>query len=150
MENLKLKNQLCFPLWLCAKEITQAYEPMLSALDLTYTQYVAMMFFWENDGASCSDLSDALYLKSSTTTPVIERLVQKGYLTKRQAKDDARRQIINVTPKGNELKYQAVRIPEKIGSCVDLKPEEAATLYRLLYKVIDNIEKEKYEHRNRD
>ena len=34
---LKLKNQLCFPLYACSKEIVKAYKPYLDELDLIVT-----------------------------------------------------------------------------------------------------------------
>ena len=46
-EPIRLRNQLCFPLYLCAKEVTRRYAPFLDELDLTYTQYVVMMYLWE-------------------------------------------------------------------------------------------------------
>ena len=39
---LKLENQLCFPLYAASKEITRRYAPYLEPLDLTYTQYIVM------------------------------------------------------------------------------------------------------------
>ena len=44
---LKLENQLCFPLYACAKEVVKQYRPFLDELNLTYTQYIAMMVLWE-------------------------------------------------------------------------------------------------------
>ena len=143
MDNLRLDHQICFPLWLCAKEITRAYGPLLDELDLTYTQYVAMLYFWQTGESTATALSKAMHLESSTTTPVIERLVEKGYLERRRSKDDARSQVISVTPKGEELKFAAARIPEEMGACVALEPEEAVALHGLLYKIITNLEKEK-------
>ena len=35
---LKIENQLCFPLYACAKETIRLYKPILDELDLTYTQ----------------------------------------------------------------------------------------------------------------
>ncbi|MBP5634423.1 MarR family transcriptional regulator [Candidatus Saccharibacteria bacterium] len=142
MENLRLDRQICFPLWLCAKEITRAYGPLLEEFDLTYTQYIAMLFFWQNGEATASELSQEMRLGSNTTTPVIERLVEKGYLERRRSDVDGRAQIIVVTPKGEDLKRAAVRIPQEMGACVSLEPDEAATLHRLLYKIIFNLEKE--------
>lgn len=34
---LRLENQICFPLYVCAKEVVKAYKPFLDELDLTYT-----------------------------------------------------------------------------------------------------------------
>lgn len=46
-DSLKLENQLCFPLYLCSKEIIKKYTPLLNKVNLTYTQYLVMMYFWE-------------------------------------------------------------------------------------------------------
>ena len=40
---LKLSNQLCFPLYVCSKEVVRGYKPFLDEIDLTYTQYITMM-----------------------------------------------------------------------------------------------------------
>ena len=47
-EALKIENQLCFPLYACSREVIKQYKPFLDELDLTYTQYIAMMALWEN------------------------------------------------------------------------------------------------------
>ena len=47
-EAIKLDNQLCFPLYACAKEIVRRYKPYLDDIDLTYTQYITMMVLWED------------------------------------------------------------------------------------------------------
>ena len=44
---LKLENQLCFPLYAASKEITRRYAPYLEPLNLTYTQYIVMLVLWE-------------------------------------------------------------------------------------------------------
>ena len=47
---IKLSNQLCFPLYACAKEVIRQYRGPLEELGLTYTQYVVMMVLWEFGG----------------------------------------------------------------------------------------------------
>ena len=42
-DKLKLENQLCFPLYVCSKEIVKKYKEYLDKIDLTYTQYITMM-----------------------------------------------------------------------------------------------------------
>ena len=44
---LRLKNQLCFPLYAAARKVTALYTPLLKPLGLTYTQYLVMMVLWE-------------------------------------------------------------------------------------------------------
>lgn len=70
---LKLENQLCFPLYACSKEIVRKYKPFLDELDLTYTQYIAMMVLWEHRQISVKDMGALLYLDSGTLTPVLKK-----------------------------------------------------------------------------
>ena len=62
---LKLENQMCFPLYAAAREVTKLYRPYLDVLNLTYTQYITMMVLWECGECSVKALGDKLYLDSS-------------------------------------------------------------------------------------
>ncbi|MDO4615615.1 MAG: MarR family transcriptional regulator [Lachnospiraceae bacterium] len=133
---IKLENQLCFPLYAASKEIIRAYKPFLDAIDLTYTQYIAMMVMWEHEEISLKEMGRLLYLDSGTLTPLLKKLEKKGYLTRTRAKDDERILNVKITEEGAALRKEAVHIPEKISSCICMKPEEAAELYQLLYKIL--------------
>ncbi|MCR5686204.1 MAG: MarR family transcriptional regulator [Lachnospiraceae bacterium] len=139
---LKLDNQLCFPLYACAKEIVRRYKPYLDELDLTYTQYIAMMVLWEHKRMNVKKLGRKLYLDSGTLTPVLKKLEAKGYITRGRSEDDERNLIINITENGEKLKEKAVCIPEKMSSCVKLSREEAGLLYTILHKLLGNMEED--------
>ena len=141
-EPLRLRNQLCFPIYLCAKEVTRRYQPMLDELNLTYTQYVVMMYFWEVGSASARDVSRALMLDPSTLTPVIKKLAQKGYLARERDPSDERSLIITLTEAGTALQDDALAVPGRMGACIGLTREEGAQLAALIEKVLLNIEKE--------
>ena len=138
-ERLKLKNQLCFPLYAASREIIKKYRLPLEALDLTYTQYVAMMVFWEEKKISVKQLGKKLYLDSGTLTPVLKSLESKGYVKRYRCAEDERVLTVEITPAGEALKDRAVAVPAEVGCCVDLSPEEAGTLYTLLYKLLDQL-----------
>ena len=138
---LRLENQICFPLYACAKEIVKAYKPYLDELDLTYTQYITMMVMWEHKELRVKDMGRYLYLDSSTLTPLLKRLEEKGYVARRRSKEDERDLIVTITKSGEALKERAVSVPERLGACVALEPEKAQTLYALLYEVIGKLTK---------
>ena len=141
-ESLRLANQLCFPIYLCAKEMVRKYAPILEPLGLTYTQYVVMMYLWERGDSNAKEMSDALLLDPSTLTPILKKLEEKGYITRRRSERDERNLVISLTPKGESLKDDALSVPQSMGKCVDLSEDEALQLYRLTYKVLMNVEKE--------
>ena len=133
---LKLRSQLCFPLYACSKEIIRRYKPFLDQVDLTYTQYITMMALWENESMNVRELGLQLFLDSGTLTPVLKKLESKGYIERRRSKEDERNLIVSVTEKGWKLRDEDLSIPQSLSSCVNLEPGEAAELYRLLYKVL--------------
>ena len=136
---LKLENQLCFPLYACSKEIIRKYKPYLDEIDLTYTQYIAMMVMWEKKTVNVKTLGENLYLDSGTLTPVLKKLESKGYITRERSDKDERNLVVSITDAGMELRDKAAEIPAKIGCCVRLSPEESKSLYDILYKIIGNI-----------
>lgn len=137
---LKLENQLCFPLYACAKEVVKKYKPFLEELDLTYTQYITMMVLWEHKEMNVKELGTYLFLDSGTLTPVLKKLEQKGYITRKRDDKDERVLHVTMTEQGEQLKEKAVVIPEKIGGCVPLEQEEAIKLYEILHKVLGRFQ----------
>ena len=136
---LKIENQLCFPLYAASREVIKQYNPYLQKIDLTYTQYVAMMVLWDVKKTTVKDLGEKLYLDSGTLTPLLKSLEAKGLVKRSRSKEDERVLIVEITAKGEELKNEAVEIPKAMMGCVKLTQEEAATLYSLLYKVLGNF-----------
>ena len=141
-EVLRLKKQLCFPIYLCSKEIQRRYTPYLNELNLTYTQYVVMMYFWEHGSSNVKAIGKALLVDPSTLTPLLKKLESKGYITRNRSEQDERNLIVELTDSGRELQDKAINIPAQIGRCLDLSEEEAVALYNILYKVLHNVEKE--------
>ena len=138
-ESLKLCNQVCFPLYACSKEIIRKYKPFLDKIDLTYTQYIAMMVLWEKNTVNVKTLGECLYLDSGTLTPVLKKLESKKYITRERSNEDERNLVVTITKEGMELRDKALSIPLQIGSCVKLTPEEGKLLYDPLYKIIGNV-----------
>ena len=139
MDVLNIDNQICFPLYVCSKEIIKKYKPFLDEIDLTYTQYLTMMVLWKEKEINVKKLGEKLFLDSGTLTPVLKKLESKGYIKRNRAKDDERNLVITITKQGNELKEKAKEVPIKIGKCVNLTEEEAVQLYKILYKILENF-----------
>lgn len=141
-ENLKLENQLCFPLYVASKEIVRKYKPILDRYNITYTQYLVLMALWEYGTQSVKEIGDRLYLDSGTLTPLIKKLEKKGLLTRKKNEEDERIIFVSLTKKGQAFRDEAEKIPVEISSCVKLDKNEAITLYSLLYKAIGGLTNE--------
>ena len=137
-EALKIENQLCFPLYACSRDVIKRYKPFLDKIDLTYTQYITMLVMWDRKEVNVKELGRRLYLDSGTLTPLLKKLESKGFLTRKRSTEDERNLIISITEKGERLKDEAVVIPEKLAQSLPLDQEEARTLYRILYKLLES------------
>lgn len=138
-EKLKLENQLCFPLYACAKEIVRRYTPLLDPLGLTYTQYIAMMVMWEHKSISIRDMGKLLFLDSGTLTPMLKKMEKAGWIQRKRSEIDERMVIITITDRGEALHDMASEIPEKMAGCVTLENDEALQLYSLLHKLMKSF-----------
>ena len=136
-DSLKIQNQLCFPLYACSKEIIKRYKPMLDKLDLTYTQYIVMMVMWEQKEINVKKLGECLFLDSGTLTPLLKKLENKGYISRKRSTYDERNLIISITDKGMKLRLKAKDVPMEMGKCINLSKDEAMQLYKTLYKILE-------------
>lgn len=136
---LKLENQLCFPLYACAREVVKKYKPFLDGIGLTYTQYIAMMVLWENKNMNVKSLGEYLYLDSGTLTPLLKKLEAEGLVTRARSIEDERNLIVTLTDNGEALKQKAMNIPQQIGKCINITQEDAQILYRILYQILGNL-----------
>ena len=137
---LSLDNQLCFALYACSHEVMRRYAPLLAELDLTYTQYIAMMALWESEPLSMKELGERLKLDSGTLTPMLKKMEAKGLVSRCRDAADERRLVVTLTDEGRSLRESALRVPLEMSKCVDLEPDEAQELHRLLHKVLSSYE----------
>ena len=137
---LLLDNQLCFPLYACAREVVKRYRPFLDELSLTYTQYIAMMVLWETPCISSRPLGRRLFLDSGTLTPVLKRLEAMGYVNRKRDEKDERNLLVTLTEAGQALKARAAFVPGQMASCIRMEPEDAMQLYTLLHRLLDTMQ----------
>ena len=136
---LNLDSQLCFPLYACSREVIKRYTPFLDDIGLTYTQYIAMMVFWEQKTSSVKSLGARLFLDSGTLTPLLKKMEAQGLVIRERSAADQRSVLVTITEKGEALREKALLIPEKVGACINLNAEDASTMYRLLYQILGRI-----------
>lgn len=113
-EQLKLENQLCFPVYAASRLITRAYQPYLQALRITYPQYLVLMLLWEQDTQPVNTIAKKLVLNTNTITPLLKRMEQICLIVRKRSETDERQVMISLTEKGQDLKQKASQIPQKM------------------------------------
>lgn len=141
-EQLKLKNQVCFPIYAASRLITRAYQPLLEKLGLTYPQYLVLMVLWETDQVSVNEITDKLILNTNTVTPLLKRMEVQGLITRKRSGSDERRVTISLTEKGKMLKERAASVPPELVKKLDvgeLDLQEIIDLRDKLNRLIEAI-----------
>ena len=137
---IRLENQICFPLYACAKEVVRQYRKPLERLGLTYTQYVVMMVLWEFGGMTEGELGKRIFLDSGTLAPLLKRMEKQGYITRVRPETNERKLFVELTPEGEALKEQATGVPCEMEGALKLGQDELKQLKELLDKAVMGME----------
>lgn len=113
-EQLKLENQLCFPVYATSRLITREYQPFLDKLGITYPQYLVLMVLWERDQVLVNDIAKKLLLNTNTITPLLKRMEQQGLIIRKRSELDERKVNVQLTEKGLQMEEQASKIPQEL------------------------------------
>ena len=90
--------------------------------DITPRQYEVLSAVAAKDSVSQADIVSATGIDRSTTADLVGRLVKKGWLQRRRAKDDARAYAVRLTAAGKK----AMKIGE--GACLEADEKVLAGL----------------------
>lgn len=140
-EILRLENQLCFPLYACAKEVVRQYRKPLGELNLTYTQYIVMMVLWEFGNLTEGELGRQIRLDSGTLAPLLKRLEKQGLINRVRPDTNERKLFLSLTEEGAALKEKALAVPCAMQRCIDLPEEDVRQLKFLLNKALSGMER---------
>lgn len=138
-DSLALKNQLCFALYVCSKEIIKRYGPFLEKHNLTYTSYITLMSLWEKDNVTVKQLGQKLYLDSGTLTPLLKKMETQGLIIRKRSKQDERTVYIELTDEGKELKEKCRDIPASMFCLNLLDVEKAPELLKALHEMMEKL-----------
>ena len=119
-----LEHQLCFEVYKAANQFTKLYTKTLQPFGLTYAQYLVLLALWEEDNQTTSSLCEKLNLGIGTLNPVLQKLLEKGWLDKTPSPKDKRAAIFSLTP---FAKKERPKIEQSIINklfCFDFLPKE--------------------------
>lgn len=150
-EQLKLQNQICFPVYSVSRLIRKAYKPFLEKMGLTYPQYLVLLVLWEKDELAINLIGEKLLLNTNTLSPLIKRLEKLGLVERKRSKKDERIVMVKLTQKGTELKSDAAPVPEKLLNTFlhdDVKLSDVLVLKDTLNKLIDILSEKREQEKN--
>lgn len=135
MERSKLDNQLCFEVYKAASKFTKLYAKVLQPFQLTYPQYLVLLALSEQDAQTSSSIGDRLGLGIGTLNPILQKLMEKGWIDKAPSSHDRRASIISLTERA---KQEQPLIEQQVVStmfCFDYLSENGPELKQKLHEL---------------
>lgn len=134
--NSDLKTSIVYPLYLVSKEVIRKYNELLKKYDVTYTQYLILMYFFHEKKSNLKNIGKALMLDSSTLTPLLKKLEKKGLLTRTKSTVDERNLQIEITKEGLALKPKLKTVRKKMKNICNMTQEEIDIIHSVLFKLL--------------
>lgn len=87
------------------------------------------------------DIEDAFHISRSSVTGIVKRMEEKGYILRRSVEGDARLKKLTLTPLGEALHHQCIRIlnETETQAVQGLTQEELETFCTLAKRICDNL-----------
>ena len=123
------------------RKVNQRHTGIFSGLmhsDLTPTRFAAMAKLLEHGSLSQNELGRMTAMDIATIKGVVDRLRERQFIESRKDPADARRQLINLTRKGERLVRAAIPVAlEVTAETVEpLTKTESKLLLKLLKKIM--------------
>ncbi|GAB2485085.1 MarR family winged helix-turn-helix transcriptional regulator [Jatrophihabitans fulvus] len=138
-ETVRLDDQLCFALYAATNAITRSYRPLLREIGLTYSQYIALMVLWEQDGQPVHRIAERLQLPGNAVTPVLTRLEQAGFVARTSDPSDGRVALVRLTAAGRELERRAAAVQHEVRCGTGLDDDALEALRSRLHGLVDDM-----------
>ncbi|MBH0083960.1 MarR family winged helix-turn-helix transcriptional regulator [Salinibacterium sp. SWN167] len=134
-----LDTMLCFGLYAAARATNRRYTALLAPWGLTYPQYLVLILLWERRSSTVSGLAESLMLDLGTTSPLIRRLEDRGFVIRSRSASDERRVMVSLTAAGLELRAELTHIPGCIAEATGITLPEFTSTLTTLHNVTTNL-----------
>ena len=129
------------------KQIHIAFETRchknLQRYNLTPSQIDVLLYLkkHEEDTLTQRDLEIGLTLKNPTVTGLLNRLEEKGFITREQNLNDKRSKFIKMTDKSERVLEDAYLYIQELDAKMlnGISEKEQEQLFKHIYKILDNL-----------
>jgi len=102
---------VCFSVYAASLAITRLYKRLLEPYGLTYPQFLVVVALARQEDQTVSQLGEALFLESSTLTPLLKRMEAAGMVTRQRDTRDERVVRLALTPRGMQVAQDIACVP---------------------------------------
>ncbi|MGW7932073.1 MarR family winged helix-turn-helix transcriptional regulator [Staphylococcus xylosus] len=128
----QMRKEMCYLFYITSKEIVNRFNKYLKRYDISFPNYIVLLYIENEIPVYIKTLCDELYLDSGTISPIIKRLEKKELIRRLRTEDDERRVKVMLTTKGIKLKEEFSEISEEVIQQFDMEKEDSLAYYRIL------------------
>ncbi|PTE43703.1 MarR family transcriptional regulator [Staphylococcus equorum] len=130
--NDQIQKEMCYLFYITSKEVVNRFNRYLKQYDISFPNYIVLLYIENDKNVYIKTLCDELYLDSGTISPIIKRLEKKDLINRIRTEEDERRVKVRLTEKGLKLKEEFSKISEDVIQQFDMEGEESVTYYQIL------------------
>jgi DNA-binding MarR family transcriptional regulator len=130
----------------CAHLTRERMDARLAGSGITPTQVHVLRYLHGHQGtAPQCEVTAFLKVKPSTANGILDRMEERGLLTRSVSGLDARQRLISLTEKGmqQQERFQKNYLDTEEAALRGFTPAERETLFSLLEQVISNLEEDR-------
>ncbi|MEH0022234.1 MAG: MarR family transcriptional regulator [Desulfobacter sp.] len=116
------------------------FKKQLKPFGLTNMQHLVLEGLWYEQGMTASELGRVLILDKATLSGVLDRMVEAGWVIKKENPDDRRASRLYPSDKANQMKPQLINVRKQANASLleDFSRDEQILLKRFLKDLIWN------------
>ena len=128
----QMRKEMCYLFYITSKEVANRFNKYLKRYDISFPNYIVLLYIENETPIYIKTLCDELYLDSGTISPIIKRLEKKELICRLRTEDDERRVKVMLTTKGIKLKEEFSKISEEVIQQFDMEKEDSLAYYQIL------------------
>ncbi|WP_436952675.1 MarR family winged helix-turn-helix transcriptional regulator [Staphylococcus shinii] len=128
----QMRKEMCYLFYITSKEVANRFNKYLKQYDISFPNYIVLLYIENEVPVYIKTLCDELYLDSGTISPIIKRLEKKDLIRRLRTEDDERRVKVMLTRKGIKLKEEFSKISEDVIQQFDMEKEDSLAYYQIL------------------
>lgn len=121
------------------KELSQRFR--VQSYDISPEEWAVLLILWKKGGQSPGALADVTFRDRTTITRLIDGMVKKQLVVRREDPKDRRRSLVNLSKYGAELEQKLVPIAQAViaEALIGVTPQDLETTTRILRQMTDNL-----------
>ncbi|MEX6276097.1 MarR family winged helix-turn-helix transcriptional regulator [Staphylococcus saprophyticus] len=128
----QMRKEMCYLFYITSKEVVNRFNKYLKQFDISFPNYIVLLYIENDKPIYIKTLCDELYLDSGTISPIIKRLEKKSLIERMRMEEDERRVKVRLTEKGLELKDHFPKISEDVIQQFNMKREDSLAYHEIL------------------